>query len=239
MNKKYLSYIIISILCLNLLPQTCNAFVLNEAKTVVIYDESTNEEGDWEEHYLPTAKVLKLVPKGTTMLDLAKAAESDNGRMIADIMNRVHYERHKLLVKWEKDNKYIDEEREKYYEVTPAKRLKLLAEIREEEEKEKKESNQFIWNNLKVFGSIGTLVVTYGVAKWVNRDINQLCKIITTFAMLVTAFISVADVARGWITRLWPEDLTGHPKIKRKSDIINLPNPPKNYERVDVYSYGL
>ena len=247
MNKKYLSYIIISILCLNLLNQTINAFVLNEAKTDVIYDETYDEKESWEKHYLPAAKVLKIVPKKTTMLDLAKAAERDNGRMISDIINRTHYERKKLVVKWEKENGYIDKDLEEDFEITPSKRFRLLQEIREEEESEKRENRNFAFKIGKAPLKIASFCVTFGVAMWIKKDINEAGKHAILGMLAITTAVEVMEAYCEWswnkLKKLFTgkneNDLTGHPVIKTKEDLLEPPKLPANYKRVDVYRYGL
>ena len=244
MNKKYVSYVIITVLCLNLFPQKNSAFVLNEIKDNLIY-ESEEEKDAWETFYLPYAKHLKLVNKTTTMLDIAKDFEKearDNPQgytIVHKIMNRTYYERNKLIVKWERDNGYIAKEVEEERNITPIKRFQLLTEIEEEEEREKKESNQFWWNTAKAIGSVVTFGVGFIVAGGLRGEIKEAGKQATILATLATTLISVMDVARGWIAKFWTEDLTGHPEIKTIDDLIKLPELPKDYKRVDVYRYGL
>lgn len=143
MNKKCASYVVIAVLCLNLLPQTCNAFKLDKTGIKVIYDSEV-EKKEWETFYLPYAKHFKIVNKTATVLDVAKMAEkeADDENLLADIMNRTDYHRKKALVKWEKDNQYIDTKAEKDFNITPATRLQLLAEIREEEKSEREKEGK-------------------------------------------------------------------------------------------------
>lgn len=250
MNKKCASYIIIAILCFSLLTPTSNAFVLNEPKTDVIFNGYTEENENWIDFYLPIAKVLKIVPQKTTMLDLAKAAERDNGRMISYIINRTHYEREKLVVKWERDNGYIDEEVEKDFKITPAIRLQLLAEIREEEESEKKGNRNFVFKVGKAPLKIISFGITFGGTMFLNKNVKGANKweIALKWATIGTLFVITAIEAIesycewSWdkMKRIWKvkddEEIdTGNPRIRTKEDIVKLPSLPENYERVDVY----
>ena len=237
MNKKWVSYSIIAVLCLNLLPRPSNAFKLNEAKDDVIYHSDIEKEG-WENFYLPYAKHLKLVNKTTTILDIAKKSEETGDiSLISEIKNRTHQERAKLIVKWERDNRYIDTESEKNYEITPTIRMKLLKEI-EEEEKEQKEKYNFGWKLCKTALTTLSFSGTFGVAKYKGIDTTEATKLTALIFMGLSAAINIAEITLSgtWntIRRLW----NGEEEIKLPP-LQNMPELPKDYKKVDVYTYGL
>jgi hypothetical protein len=235
MNKKYISYVIITLLCLNLLTQTSSAFKLNEAKTDVIYD-SENEKDGWENLYLPHAKHLGLVNKKTTILDIVKKAEEEkNNDLIIEIMNRTHYERAKMLVKWEKDNGYIISEKEKYLEITPLVRKKLLAEIEEEEERESEKTYNFSLKVIKATVCTASAIATFTVAKYKKLDMKEAVRLTATIFAFVTAGVSGLEVI-GEVTwnkiKQWGK---GEDEIKLPP-LRNMPEIPKGHKKIDVYS---
>jgi hypothetical protein len=237
MNKKCLSYIIITLLCFNLLPQTSNAFKLNEAKTDVIYD--SGEKEDWENVYLPYAKHLGLVNKATTVLDIVKKAEEEkNNDLIIEIMNRTHYSGAKLVIKWERDNKYVDEKLERKWEITPLVRKKLLTEIEEEEEREKEKTIQSISQGIKTILKIASAGVAFKLAIEKEEEWKKAAKKAAFYITATITVIEVVDFVRVWtwnkISRFW----RGDEEIKLPP-LQNMPTIPPNHTRVDVYSYGL
>jgi hypothetical protein len=243
MNKKYVSYVIITVLCLNLFPQKNSAFVLNEIKDNLIY-ENEEEKDAWETFYLPYAKHLKLVNKTTTMLDIAKDFEKearDNPQgytIVHKIMNRTYYERNKLIVKWERDNGYIAKEVEEERNITPIKRFQLLTEIEEEEEREKEKTYNSRFRGIKTLVSVAAAGFTFGREKHTEKDIKEVFKSTALACAAVSAVVNIAEVTLSgtWntIRRLW----NGEEEIKLPP-LRNMPVLPKDYKRVDVYRYGL
>lgn len=238
MNKKYTSYIIIFVLCLNLVPQTSLAFKLNEQKNDVIYD-TENEKRAWQTFYLPYAKHLKLVPKTTTVLDLAKKTKEDNDNidLISEIKTRTNHDGAKVIVKWEKDNGYIDTKAEKDFGITLPIRKKLLTEIEEEEEKEKKETNQFRWKTGKSDLKFISFGATLAISRWLAKDWDKAGKYATFAVVGASTLADVIEAGGGWIWsntigRLW----------KSKDDktkllpLGKLPKLPENYQKIDIYS---
>ena len=247
MNKKYVSYIIAVVLCLNLLPQINYAFKLDEAKTCIIY-HNDEEKKEWETFYMPYAKHLRLVNKKTTMLELAKAIEKETPEenLIAEIMNRTIHERDKLLVKWERDNGYIVEEVEEARNITPTKRLKLLQEVREEE-RLAKEKEQTWWKRIKSDLKIVSFGIAFVGAMFVNKNVEEKTRLEIALKwaagtmLTVLTTIEVVEAGEGWV---WNKIKGRLRKGKEDEEIKipplqNMPVLPKNYERVDVYSYGL
>ena len=244
MNKKYVFHIIIAFFFLNLLTQTSNSFMLNENKDNVIY-HNDEEKKAWEIIYLPYAKHLRLVTKTMTILDLAKATEKNekNIDLISEIMNRTHHERRKLLVKWERDKGYIDTESENLLNITPLIRRKLLAEISEEEENGKKETYNFSFKIGKAIVSSASAIATFSVAKYVGVDVKEATKLTALIFASASAVLNVFEViGRGTyniIKRVWKKLKKEHDEEIKIPPLQNMPVLPKNYERVDVYSYGL
>jgi hypothetical protein len=227
MNKKYISYIIVTILCLNLLPQTSNAFKTNPERTDVVYDSEVEKDG-WKTFYLPYAKHLGLVNKTTTILDIAKKAEEEeNNDLIIEIMNRTHYERGKMLVKWERDNGYISSEKEKDLEITPLVRKKLLAEIDEEEEK----TESFWWK----IGKASTKVVSFGatlaISRWLAKDWGASGKNATFTMLTFTTILEAVEAVWAW---RWRKSKTE--EEMKLPPLRNMPPIPANHTKVDIYS---
>jgi hypothetical protein len=230
--KKIWNLFFITVLILNLSPQTSNAFRLNEDNNSVIFSDE-EEKKTWEETYLPHAKRAKLVSKNATMLDIAKTAQDEQEKGIFDtivhkIMNTTHHTRSKMIIKWERDNGYIDTESEENYEITPSIRRELLKEIDEEEEKDK----QSFWNGLKVGGNVLTACTAFVVAGFIKKDIYQKATIITLTAVAITTVINVVE----FTIKIYNN------YKKNKDDEIeipplrNMPQIPANHKRVDLYS---
>lgn len=123
-----------------------------------------------------------------------------------------------------------DEKLEQKFDITPTIRNKLLKEIREEEEREAKEENQFWWKNFKAKLKIGTAVTAFVVSIFFKRDIFSAAGIATLSAMTVSTITDVVEVKK---------DMAGDDEEIKLPPLRNLPELPKNYTRVDVYSYGL
>jgi hypothetical protein len=247
MNRQCVSYVTIIFLCLNLSPQPSNAFKLNDTKDDVIYD-SKEEKEDWETDYLPYAKHLKLVNKTTTILDIVKKSEEErNTSLITEIMNCTHHERSKLIVKWERDKGFIDKEMEEDYGITPTTRLRLLAEIKEEE-KETEKKEMLFWKIVKTGVKVLPPLYVFGKVvyeKGFNRkDIGEAC---ATSLFTMTGLGTIVEVietgrAMAWNGIAWL--LEGIKKLVPfgKSDeeiklppLRNLPTIPPNHTRVDIY----
>jgi hypothetical protein len=233
MNKKSFSYIIITILCLNLLPQPNNAFQLDETKTDVIYINE-DEKDNWETRYMPYARHLKLINKTMTIVDVAKEAEQ-NPYLIPDIMKRTLYERGKAIVKWERDNGYIATEAEENFQITPQIRRKMLAEIEEEEEREWGKAYAFSFKVIKAIVCTTSAISAFSVAKYKKLDMTEAVRLTATVFAFVTASVSGLEVI-GEVTwnkiKQWRK---GDDEIKLPP-LRNMPVIPKGHRRVDVYS---
>jgi hypothetical protein len=243
MNKKcFCCSIVVALLCLNLLIQTGNAFVLNEEKTNVNYVHEIEKE-NWENYYLPHAKYAKLISQSATVLDIAKIAQEEQEKNISaytiihKIIDTTLYTRNKMLVKWERDNGYITEELEKELEITPAVRWTLLKEIEEEEERERAKTNQIWWQGskvaLKVVGTLATYKMVMNTADQVEK-----MKILSLGVTVCTAGVETIEFSGKWlwnktIGRLWKNNDAEEIKLP---PLRNLPVIPKGYKRVDVYS---
>jgi hypothetical protein len=227
--KKIMTFIFITALILNLLPQTSTALTLHIKNNSVTYDAFKEEKEMWEKFYLPHAKHFKLISKNATVLDVLKIAKDEeekgiNSTIIHKIMDTTEHTRCKLLVKWERDNGYIDEEAETRHKITPTVRRELLQEIEEEEKKEK----QFSWEKLKVWGKVYTAGTAFVVAKFFKKDILSAATIATLLAVATTTVIEI---------------LAFKEKSNDEEDEIKIPplrntdsRLPKNYKRVDLYS---
>jgi hypothetical protein len=232
--KKNTIFIFVLTLILNLLPQTSDALKLSEDNNLVIYDEKEEQEA-WEETYLPHAKHTKLVSKNTTMLDIAKIAQAEQEENISaytiihKIMDTTHHTRSKMLVKWERDNGYIDTEGEKIYEITPTVRRELLKEIEEEEEK----NNQSFWNELKVGGKVLTTSTAFVVAGFIKKDIKKAWSIATLTAVTIATVIEVVDYS---IKKYKEYKKTTEDEEIKIPPLRNMPQIPANHVRVDLYS---
>jgi hypothetical protein len=233
--KKIMAFIFTTVLILNLLPQQSDAFRLSEDNNSVIYDYEEEQER-WEKFHLPNAKYLKLVSKDATMLDIAKTVKAEQEENISahtimhKIMDICAPSHIKMLVKWERDNGYIDTEAEEYFGITPRMRRELLQEIEEEEEKE----NQSFWNGLKLGGNVLTACTAFGVAAFVKKDLYHKATIITLTAVAITTIINVVEFA-----------IKIYNKYKKSNDeeeeikippLRNMPKIPANHTRVDLYS---
>jgi hypothetical protein len=236
--KKIMAFIFATVLILNLLPQTSDAFRLNEDNNSVIYDAFKEEKEEWETFYLPHAKHFKIVSKNTTMLDIAKIAQAEQEKnvsaytIIHKIMDITEHTRCKLLVKWELDNGYIDEEAETRHKITPTVRRELLKEIEEEEQKERERANQFLWETAKTGVMFGSTITAFIVSIFLKKDID------TSASKATLAFIATSAVVSGaeFSTKIYNK----HKKDKEEIKIPPLRNTdsrlPKNYKRVDLYS---
>jgi hypothetical protein len=151
--KKFMAFIFTTTLILNLLPQTSIALRLSENNNSVIYDAFKGEKEEWEKIYLPHAIHSKLVGQKATVQDIAKIAQEEQEKNISaytiihKIIDITNHERSKMLVKWERDNGYIDTDGEEDFEITPTLRYTLLKEIKEEEKRENKEKISLVEKN--------------------------------------------------------------------------------------------
>lgn len=242
--KKNIVFIFIATLILNLLPKISAGWTLAENNTKLIYSNA-KEKKDWENYHLPHAKYSKLVSPNTTVLDIAIMAQKEaqanpqDETIVHKIQDNTFSQRKKMIVKWERDNGYIDENIENDLEITPSLRRTLLKEIAEEE-MEKKENKNFSFKIVKAPLKIVSFGVTFGISKWIKRDINEAGK----WALIgMTVVITAVEAMEAYCEWSWK-------KTKRlftdKNDeeiklppLQNMPDLPKDYERVDVYTYGL
>lgn len=229
--KKFLTFIFTIALILNLLPQPSEAFRLSEDNNSVIYGDWDGEQERWEQTYLPHAKHAKLVNKNATMLDIAKMYKDEQEKGIFDtivhkIMKATHHERGKMLVRWERDNGYIDTEGEEDFKITPTIRRELLKEIEEEKEK------QSFWNTLKVGGKVLTTATSFVVARFIKKDIKEAWTIATLAAVTIaTVVIDIADFTIKRYNKKGNDD----EEIKIPP-LRNMPKIPANHTKVDLYS---
>jgi hypothetical protein len=244
MNKKcFCCSIVVALLCLNLLIQTGNAFVLNEAKTNFTYINE-DERIDWEQIYLPHAKYAKLVGRNVTVLDIAKIAQKEQEKNISaytiihKIIDITNHERGKMLVKWERDNGYIDTEKEEINEITPTFRRELLKEIDEEEEREREKTNQVWWQGSKVALKVVGTLVTYKMVMGTADPVEKM-KILSLGVTICTAGVETIEFLGNW---LWNETI-GRLRRKSKTEeeiklppLRNMPPIPANHTRVNIYS---
>ena len=249
--KKNIVFIFIATLILNLLPQTSNAWRLDENNTKLIYNDADEKE-DWEKYQLPHAIYSKLVSRKTTVLDIAIMAEKEaqanpaKETIVHRIQDNKTHERRKMIVKWEKDNEYISEELENNWKITPSLRCTLLKEIREEE-RLAKEKEQTWWKRIKSDLKIVSFGIAFVGAMFVNKNVEEKTRLEIALKwaagtmLTVLTTIEVVEAGEGWV---WNKIKGRLRKGKEDEEIKipplqNMPVLPKNYERVDVYSYGL
>jgi hypothetical protein len=171
------------------------------------------------------------------MLDIAKIAQDEeekgiNNTIIHRIMDITEHTRCKLLVKWERDNRYIDAEAEERHKITPHIRYTLLQEIDEEEKKEKE--NQISgWNILKIGGKVLTAGVAAGVSIGSKQEKSTTAIVITAAVAGVTILIDILEVVVKKCKK-------SYSKYNEEIKIPPLRNTdsrsPKNHTKVDLYS---
>jgi hypothetical protein len=249
-----MALIFTTVLILNLLPQISHAWRLEKnGNDITLIYRDDDEKEDWKKYDLPHAIHSKLITRKTTVLDIAKMAEKekqDNPQgetIVQKIQGNTTNERRKMIVKWEKDNEYVDEKVEQLWGITPPIRKQLLAEIEEEEEKESEKTEQFLWKKRKARGKFGTAVTAGVVSIFFKKDILTIAAIVTVSVAAITTTIDILEIGGGWGWRSgWNgiKELLGFGKSDFEEAIKlpplrNMPVLPKDYKRVDVYSYGL
>jgi hypothetical protein len=161
---------------------------------------------------------------------------------IIDISN---HERSKMLVKWERDNGYIDKEGEEDYEITPTLRCTLLKEIDEEEERESEKTEQFSWKKWKARGKVVGTIAGVGISMFVKKDIWTIAAIITLATTAISTGIDVAEIGEGE-GKLWGiwngiKQLVGFGKPDSEEEIKlpplrNMPVIPADHKKIDIRS---
>ena len=244
--KKNILFIFIATLILNLLPQISNAWKLDHSgSTIKLIYRDNDEKEDWEEYQLPHAIHSKLISQNTTVLDIAIMAEKEaqanpqDETIVHKIQNNKRHSRRKMFVKWERDNEYIDETIEKNWEITPSLRRTLLKEIAEEE-MEKKENKNFSFKIVKTPLKIVSFGLTFGISKWIKGDINEAGK----WALIgMTAVITAVEAMEAYCEWSWKKTkqlfTDKNDEEIKLPPLQNMPVLPKDYKKVNVYTYGL
>jgi hypothetical protein len=241
--KKIMAFIFATILILNLLPQPSDAFRLSQDNNSVIYGDWEGEKEAWETFYLPCAKYFKLASKNATVLDIAKIAQDEQEKnvsaytIIHKIMDTTDHARRKMLVKWEKENGYIDTTGEEHLEITPTIRRELLKEIEEEEEKGKEKANQFWWKTAKAGAKFATTITAFVVSIFLKQDISTSAAKATLVFTATSTVIDGAEVMKefNFFNRFKSKPDVDE-EIKLPPPLRNMPKIPANHTRVDLYS---